>query len=117
MIKLGVTSPSTVSEPRTAGTTTTAFSRLLNVAAFAACGSDGRRRLRDCWYLHVDIIKETNGETLSSHYVVMQLRLIGLELTFAGLQAFRPSVTDTFAAKASAVLEPTTARSAATDSA
>ena len=47
----------------------------------------------------------------------MQLHVIGLELTFTGLRAFRPLVIDTFAAKSSAVLEPSTARSATTDSA
>ena len=47
----------------------------------------------------------------------MQLHVIGLELTFAGLHAIGPPVIDMFAAKSSAVLEPSTARSATTDSA
>ena len=47
----------------------------------------------------------------------MQLHVIGLELTFAGLRAFRPPVTNIFAAKSSAVLIPSTAGSATTDSA
>ena len=47
--KFCVTSTSAVSEPRTAATATTAFPRFLDGAAFAAFGSDGRRR-RDCWY-------------------------------------------------------------------
>ena len=49
--------------------------------------------------------------------VVMQLHVIGLELTFARLHAFRPAVIDIFVAISSAVLEPSTARSATTDSA
>ena len=115
--QLGVTGASTVSEPRTAGTTTTAFSRLLNVATFAAHGPAGHRR-RDHWYLHMRaLVKETKSKTLSSHRLVMQSHVIFLGLTFAGLHAFRPPVSNVFAAKSSAVLEPSTARSATTDSA
>ena len=44
VIKLCVTSTSTVSEPRTAATATTAFPRLSDGATFAAYGTDGRRR-------------------------------------------------------------------------
>ena len=62
-------------------------------------------------------VKETNGKTLSSHYWVMQVHVIDLELTFAGLRAFRPAVIKFFSAKSSTVLEPSTAWSAATDSA
>ena len=47
----------------------------------------------------------------------MQLHVIGLELTFAGLHSIGPHVINIFAAKSSAVLEPSTARSATTDSA
>ena len=43
--------------------------------------------------------------------------LIGLELTFAGLHAFRPRVINISVANSSTVLEPTAARSATTDSA
>ena len=46
VIKLGVTTASTVSEPRTAATTTTAFPRFLDGATFMAYGLDGRRRRR-----------------------------------------------------------------------
>ena len=44
MIKLCVTSNSAVSGPRTTATTTTAFSRFRDNAAFAAYRTDGRRR-------------------------------------------------------------------------
>ena len=64
-----------------------------------------------------EFVKETNGKTLRNHCLVMQLHLIGLGLTFAGLHAFRPPVINIVAAKSSAVLEPSTARSATTDSA
>ena len=43
VLKLGVTSTSAVSEPRTAATTATAFPRFLDDAAFAAYGPDGCR--------------------------------------------------------------------------
>ena len=43
VLKLGVTSASTVSEPRTATTATATFSRFLDGAAFAAYGTDCRR--------------------------------------------------------------------------
>ena len=46
-----------------------------------------------------------------------QLYDISLALTCAGLHAIGPRVIDTFAAKSSAVLEPSSARSATTDSA
>ena len=47
----------------------------------------------------------------------MQLHVIDLELTFAGLHAIGPPVIDIFAANSSTVLEPRTTRSAATESA
>ena len=47
----------------------------------------------------------------------MHLHAIALELTFAGLHALKPAVISVSAAGPSAVLEPSTARSATTDSA
>ena len=112
VINLDSTSSPTVSEPRTAAATTTAFPRFRDGAALATFGPAGCRR-RGCCNLYVNIRQETNKVTLSSHCLVMQLHLMGLELTFAGLHAFRPLVINTFAS--SAVLEPSTARSATTD--
>ena len=43
--KLGVTSTSAVSEPRTAATATTSFARFFNGAAFGACETDYRCRV------------------------------------------------------------------------
>ena len=64
-----------------------------------------------------EFVKETKRKTPGSHCLLMQLHVISLELTFAGLQTFRPPVIKFFDAKSSAVLEPSTARSATTDSA
>ena len=113
---ISIASTAAVSEPRTAAATTTAFPRFRDGAAFAAFGPAGFHR-RGCCNLYVSICQETNKETLSSHCLVMQLHLTGLELTFAGLHAFRPPVINIFAAEASTVLEPSTARSTTTASA
>ena len=57
--------------------------------------------------------KEKNAhQPLFSHV----LKYYWMELTFAGLHAFRPSVLNVAAAKSSAVFEPSTTRSATTDS-
>ena len=53
----------------------------------------------------------------NSHGLVMHLHASGLELTFAGLHAFRPPVINVSVADSSAVLEPSASRSATTDSA
>ena len=113
VMKLGVASTSAVSEPRTTATTTTAFPRFPDGPALAAYGHDGRRRSRrGCWYfLCGHSSTKRNRTTLSS------LCCLAMELTFACLHAFRPLVINVFAAEASAVLEPSTGRSAATDSA
>ena len=47
----------------------------------------------------------------------MQLHDIAIELTFTGLRALKPTVISVFVADTSAVLIPSTARSATTDSA
>ena len=61
VIMLGVTSTSAVSEPRTAATTTTAFPRFRDGAAFAAFGPDGRYP-RGSWYLYYMSIGQRNNE-------------------------------------------------------
>ena len=68
-------------------------------------------------YIMRALVKETKRKNAQQLTVVMQSHVIGLELTFAGLHAFRPLVINMSAAKSSAVLEPSTARSATTDSA
>ena len=66
----------------------------------------------------VSIDQETKRKTLSSRqYLVMQLHVISLELTFAGLHAFKPPVTYVSVAGTPTVLKPSTARSATTVSA
>ena len=62
-------------------------------------------------------VTETNKTTSRSHYLFLQLHVIDIELTCADLHAIGPRVIDIFAAKSSTVLEPSTARSATTDSA
>ena len=44
------------------------------------------------------------------------MSLLALELTFAGLHAFRPPVIDIFVANSSTLFEPSASRSATTDS-
>ena len=56
-------------------------------------------------------------ETINSSYLAMHLHATALTRTFAGLHALKPSVTSVSTASTSTVLEPSTARSAATDSA
>ena len=116
MTQLGVASTSAVSGPRTTATATTAFPRSCDGAAFVAFGPDCRHP-RGCWYLHYISIGKRNKEenahlSLVSHAVHDKAN----KLTFACLHAFRPPVINTFV-KSSAVLEPSTTRSAATDSA
>ena len=62
VIKLRVNTTSAVSEPRTAATTTTAFTRFRDGAAFAAFGSDGHRRRRGWWWYLCEIICQRNGQ-------------------------------------------------------
>ena len=109
MIKLGVTAA--VSEPGTTATTTTGFSRFLHGTAFGAYQRDCRRRgcsivctCRDC----------------SKHCLVfakIYLYDVSFGLTFAGIKTLRPHVTGVFVASISAILIPSTTRSATTDSA
>ena len=63
------------------------------------------------------LMKETKQKTLYSHYLVMHLHAIALGLTFAGLRALEPTVISVFVAGTSAVLIPSTPRSATTESA
>ena len=62
-------------------------------------------------------VKETNRKTLSSHCLDTQLHVFGLELTFAGRHAPKPLMIKIFVACTSAVLKPSTTRSATTVSA
>ena len=51
--KLGVTSTSAVSEPRTTATTASDFPRFSDGATFGAHGTDGRRRVCRCVYVGI----------------------------------------------------------------
>ena len=87
MIKLGVPSTSAVSEPRTAATTTTAFDRFVEYAAFAAYETDGR--LRGYWCLYETLVKEKQTE---KHLKVISQSCVDMPLALnLRLQAFTPS--------------------------
>ena len=116
VIKLGITSTSAVFEPRTAATTTTAFVRFLDGTAFEAYGPDGGLCRHGRWCLHAGICHRNEQNKLSA-VATYSSTYTSMQLTFAGLHAIGPSVIDIFTAKSSAVLEPSTARSATTDSA
>ena len=70
-------------------------------------------------YLLVFIGQRNKQKRLKSQCLVMPIcmPLIALELTFAGLRTFWPLVINIFVANSSTVLEPSTTRSATTDSA
>ena len=112
MSTFSVTGTSALSEPRTTATATTSSIGFLDGAALAAYGHAG-----GCWYLYVVIRHRNNRKAISSHYLVMQLHVIGLELTFAGRHAIGPPVINMFVSGTATVLEPSTARSATTVSA
>ena len=83
VLKFCVANTSTVSEPRTAATATTAFPRFRDGAAFGTYESNGRRRACLC-SLFKEIIRR------KSQCLVMRIYmpLFALELTFADLHAF-----------------------------
>ena len=122
VMKLGVTSSSAVSEPRTTAAATTDFARFLDGAAFGAYQTDCRRR--GCWYVCVCVwgggiapnIK-TKIITGCNVYTGIYLHVFSLGLTFAGLESLKPPVTSVPVANTAAVFIPSTARSATTDSA
>ena len=120
MTQLGVANTSTVSKPRTTAATTTYFARFGDDAAFGAHGTDGRR-CHGCWCTYVDIGQNINTKTWKQcHYLVctrIYLHGVNVGLTFAGLCALRPAVTNVLVANTSAVLIPSTVRSATTNSA
>ena len=60
------------------------------------------------------LVNETNS---SRQCLVMQLRVFSIQLTFARRHTIIPLVINIAGAKSSAVLEPSTTRSATTDSA
>ena len=113
MIKLGVTSTSAVSGPRTTATTTTDFARFRD-AAFGAYGTDCHRR--DCWCVYVG--QNTKTKTVTA-WSTRRFYLHGVSsgLTFAGLDALKPPVISVSVASTSTILVPSTARSATTGSA
>ena len=63
VVNVGVTSTSTVSEPRTSATATSDFARFLDGAASVAYGNGDRRLV--CWWFYVALFK-THRENLST---------------------------------------------------
>ena len=119
MIKLGVAGTSAVSEPRTAVTAATNFARFLHNTAFGTHGTDGRRR--SCWCVYAwALVKTQRRKHENSHSLVCEricLHGVSVKLTFAGIYALGPPVISIGFAGTSAVLIPSTARSATTGSA
>ena len=112
--KPGGVRPSAVPEPSAAATAATASPRFPDGSAFAAYRTDGCRR--DCLHLNrALVVRETNKTTLKLKHTVMYLHGISLELTLACLHSVRPHVINIFVAPSSAVLKPSTPRSATTD--
>ena len=115
MIKLCVASSATVFEPRTAATTTTNLTGFLDSNTFGAYGTGN---CCGCSGSYVEIGQRYKEKKLLYHCLVCarrHLHGINIELTFAGLQALRPPVTNVSVACSSAVIIPSTARSATTD--
>ena len=111
VIKFCVTSDSAVSEPRTSATATTSFARFVNGATFGAPEIDNR--LCGCWSLYIGLIKDIKGTSNYHSHCLFGATITAL--TFAGFYALRPSVINVSSAGTSAVLNPSTTRSATTD--
>ena len=111
VIEVGVASTSAVSEPRTTATTTSNFPRSSDDAAFGAyC------RRRDCYCVYVGIGQSTKKLDLGDDLSIY-IHGVSLGLTVAGLDALKPPVISDSVAGTAAILIPSAARGAATDSA
>ena len=113
VIKPGVTSTSTVSEPGTAATAATDFPRFRDDPAFRAYGTDYRRR--GCRYT-TELIEKTYTKRLISHESTCHC-FFKIQLTFTCLRALKPAVISVSVGGTSTILIPSTARSTATASA
>ena len=118
-MKLGVTSTSAVSEPRTTATTATHFPRFRHDTAFGTYETDGCRR--GCWRVYVGSGQQYKDENTKTDKLPGtqedNLLRISLELTFAGLDALEPPVIwASVAASTPTILIPSTARSTTTGS-
>ena len=114
-MKFGVTNTSAVSEPRTAGTTTTNFRRFCDDAAFGAHRIDGLRL--GCWCVCEDWSKhkDENAKTVTAWSARRFIYM--LALTFASFGALRPPVISVSVTDTSTTLIPSTSKSATADSA
>ena len=118
VIKFSIVGAPAVLEPRTTVAATTHFAGFLDDAALRTHGTAQRCRDRCCWHV-------TNGQTHATRKTLPTPILsvdnhvstdVNLGLTSAGLHARKPAVTQTSVADTSAVLVPSTTRSATTDS-
>ena len=116
MIKVCVASSATVFVPRTVATTTTASTGFRDSTAFGAYGTGN---CCGCSGSYVEIGQRYKKKLLYHCLVCARSYLHGINvgLTFAGLQALRPPVTNVSVACSSTVIIPSTARSTATGSA
>ena len=110
VIRLGVTSTSTLAEPGATAATTTHLTGFLCDAAFRAYGTDSR--CQDCNMR--TSIQRLRAIRYTSHRAKMYLHTSSLELTFAGLRALDPRVVNVSIASTSAILIPSTTGSATT---
>ena len=113
--KFCVITSSTVTEPRTAVTATTRLAGFLNGAAFGAYKFACVRH--DCWCSHVSINQRSRKSVDSCCWATLYMLSTFARLTFAGCHAVKPRVFHVSVAGSSAVLRPSTAGSATTDSA
>ena len=113
-IKFCVTGTSAFPKPRTTATATTPHARFPDRAAFGAYGTDCRRR--GCWSAYVGVGHRHKRRTrYNNHRARMHLPPgIYFKRTFASLQTLKPPVIYVSVAGTSAVLKPSTARSATT---
>ena len=116
VMELCVTSSSAVSEPRTTATAATDFSRFRDRAAFGAYQTDCRGRgcssgYTGIWLKHTRKEKRNNR---CSECARMYLHGFSLGLTCASLKPLKPPVASVPVADTSAILKPSTTRSATT---
>ena len=115
VIELDVTNTTTISEPRTTTTATATFTRFFDGTAFGAYGTDGRC-CRGCWHTYYVDIGEEAQRMINNHLAsasdLSAWMALSLVLTFAGLETLRPPVVNVSVVSTSAVLKPSTTRSA-----
>ena len=117
VLKLCVAISATASEPGTATTATAKFTGFLNSAALETCAIDVCCSDCCCWHVQSGQIQKTKPLRQAQSSANKNASTpVNLGLTFASLHALKPAVTHVSIANTSAILVPSTARSATTDS-